>query len=134
MLDRISEIAKRIETKDYQIVPFLRGFITELKAVGINQDITDSEIMQIAEKVIRDIKAKEQSERQAWVKQRRSEAQRMTSMTRRGTTQERIENACKVLKAKSEKITIDSVANLTGISRSNVHNYYDILETSRTQG
>jgi len=129
ILDRISEIVKSIESKDYQeLLPFLKGFMSELKAIGLNSDITDSELIQIVDRVISGIEAEKQAQRQAWIKQRMSEGAQITHMKRRGNTKGQIEQACIELKERSKKLTIDSVANHSGLPRSTVYRYYAIIE------
>lgn len=128
-MDRISEIIKSIESKDYQeLLTFLRGFMSELKAIGLNHDITDSELTHIVDKVISDIEAEKQAQRQAWIKQRMSEGAQITHMKRRGNTKGQIEQACIELREQSKKLTIDSVASQSGIPRSTVYRYYGIIE------
>jgi len=128
-MDRISEIIKSLESKDYQeLLTFLRGFISELKAMGLNHDITDSELIQTVDRVINDIEAEKQAQRQAWIKQRMSEGAQITHMKRRGNTKGQIEQACIELKEQSKKLTIDSVASHSGIPRSTVYRYYGIIE------
>jgi hypothetical protein len=125
-MDRISEIRKAIDRKDFlEVVPFLRRFMSEL---GLSQDIADSEITRIAEKVVNELEAEETARHEAWVIQRKKEGSVMTAMNRRGSTQEAVEKACSVLKRQSKKLTIDSVAIQAGISRSTAHRYYDIIQ------
>jgi response regulator of citrate/malate metabolism len=127
-MDRISEILRAIDRKEYlEVLPFLRKFS---KAVG-KRDIPDEELMQVSEKIVTELEAEETARHEAWVKQRQIEAAQMTYMTRRGKTQEQIEQACQKLKEKSQKLTIDSVAVLAGISRSTAHRYYDLIEKYR---
>lgn len=130
-MDRISEIRKAIDRKEYlEVVPFLRRFMSEL---GLSDNMADSEITRIAEKVVNELEAEETARHEAWVKQRKKEGSVTTAMYRRGITQEKIESACSQLKAKNAKITIDTVSAISGVSRSNVHNYYDILERYRLE-